>query len=73
LISDSSGLIAGNSLVVPGAIKIYDVVKPKAPVANTNKTVANNTAGGYSFAAKAQSQYVNSSGKYNLVYRKPFS
>jgi len=69
IITSSSDLIAGQTLVIPWAIKRYEAPKPVVP---KNQAVAS-SGGGYSFAAKAQSQYVNSSGKYKLVYRKPYS
>lgn len=70
LISDSSGLIAGKDLVIPGAIKRY--VAPVIPK-STYVAPTTSSSSGYSFAAQAQSQYVNSTGKYKLVYRKPYS
>ena len=74
LISDSSWLIAGKRLVIPWAIKVYEAPKPKVQPSSPTKAVAKaTTTDGYSFAAKAQSQYVNSGWKYNLVYRKPYS
>ncbi len=75
LISDSSWLIAGKSLVIPWAIKVYEAPKPKAqPKTTTAKAVAKTNNGwGYSFAAQAKSTYVNSGWKYKLVYRKPYS
>lgn len=74
LLLTASDLKVGDTIVVPGAQK--EVPKPK-PVAQGIKTYAKTTtsqpSGWYSFAAKASSEYVNTSGQYKLVWRKPFS
>lgn len=64
----------GDTIIIPWAIK--EQPKPKVVPKKTFASASTSSKpswGGYSFAEKAQSEYVNSSGRYNLVWRKPYS
>ena len=68
---DSADLIVWKTIVIPGAEK--EIRKPPAPKpVYTSRTTSSNS-GWYSFASQASSQFVNSSGRYKLVWRSPFS
>ena len=77
LLLSASDLKADATIIVPWAKK--EEPKPVIAAAPKNyskpsSTVSNSSSGwGYSFAAKAQSEYVNTAWKYQLVWRKPFS
>ncbi|MCD5375308.1 LysM peptidoglycan-binding domain-containing protein [Candidatus Gracilibacteria bacterium] len=70
LLLTANDLKVGDTIIIPGAEK----AKPK-PVVVPKKTyaAASTPSSGYSFTAKAQSEYVNTSGQYNLVWRSPYS
>lgn len=68
LLSSTEDLKAGSELVLPGAKKKI-VITPAKTVTKTTNT----TWSAYNFSADAQSSYVNNTGKYNLVWRQPYS
>lgn len=72
LLLTAEELKIGDTIIIPGAEKDVPepVVAPKAVVANN--TTSTTTTSNYT-APAAQSQYVNTSGRYNLVWRSPFS
>ncbi len=74
LLLSANDLKIGDTIIIPWAKKEVPkpVVVPKKTYAATTSTTTNNNSG-YSFAAKAQSEYVNTSGQYNLVWRQPYS
>lgn len=69
LLLAADDLKIGDTIIIPWAEK--EQPKPK-PVAKKTYTAASWWSG-YSFAGKAQSEYVNTSGRYNLVWRQPYS
>lgn len=69
LLLAADDLRIGDTIIIPWAEK--EIAKPKA-VATKTPTTTNNSSG-YSFAAQAQSEYVNTSWSYNLVWRQPYS
>lgn len=75
LLLSGSDLKIGDTIIIPGAIK--ETPKPKVVPTATPKYTSTPTqtqnSGWYSFAAKAQSEYVNASWQYQLVWRKPYS
>lgn len=75
LLLSAADLKIGDTIIIPGAEKEKPKPKPKPkPVyANKPSSSSKSSGGGYSFAGKAQSEYVNSSGRYKLVWRKPYS
>lgn len=74
LLLTANDLKIGDTIIIPGAKKEVPkpVVVPKKTYAATTPSTTNNSSD-YSFAAKAQSEYVNTSGQYNLVWRQPYS
>lgn len=72
LLLSANDLQIGDTIIIPGAKKVVPkpVVAPTQTFASTPSTNRNVPA---STAPAAQSQYVNSWGQYNLVWRKPFS
>ncbi len=73
LLLTANDLKIGDTIIIPGAEKEQPkpVVVPKKTYAA--KTTTTKKASWYSFAGRAQSEYVNTSWAYNLVWRKPFS
>lgn len=70
LLLSAKDLKIWDTIVIPGAVKEKPKPKPKPVYAAKSST---KSSGGYSFAGKAQSEYVNTSGQYKLVWRKPYS
>lgn len=74
---DGNTIRKGAKLVVPGGIKSAPQAKPKSVLTaapkRTPSTASSSSSSGYSFAKAAKSSYVNTNGKYNLVWRKPYS
>jgi len=70
LLLTANDLKIGESIIIPGAIKEVPKPKPKPVVARSTPSA---TAPANNFVAAAKSEYVNSSWKYNLVWRKPYS
>ncbi len=64
LLASNQELKVWQELVLPGAKK--KIIITKKPAVPANKPA-------YSFTQWGQSNYVNTKGKYNLVWRKPFS
>lgn len=73
LLLAASDLQIGDSIIIPGAIKAKPKPKPKASTNRIASSSKNNGSGWYTFAAKAQSEYVNTQGNYQLKWRKPYS
>lgn len=72
LLLTANDLKIGETIIIPWAIK--EVPKPKPqPVSTPSYTAPKTNSTWYAFAAQAKSEYVNSSWKYNLVWRKPYS
>jgi surface antigen len=72
LLLSGSDLKIGDTIIIPGAIK--EVPKPvQTKNVYTSSSSSSSSSSGYSFAAKAQSEYVNTSGQYKLVWRQPYS
>lgn len=72
LLLSPTDLRIGETIIIPGATKPKPKPKPK-PKTTTIARNTNNGSWGYSFAGKAQSEYVNATGQYKLVWRKPYS
>jgi len=80
---DSEDIMRQNLLLTANDLKIWDTIiipwaiketpKPKVVPTKTYAATTTTSTPAYSFAAKAQSEYVNTSGQYNLVWRKPYS
>jgi len=77
LLLKAEDLKIGDTIIIPGAEK--EVPKPE-PVAqktyaSTSNTSSNTASSSYEFVnnTAASSEYVNSGGRYNLVWRQPFS
>lgn len=78
LLLSASDLKSNTTLVIPWARKQAPKTAtistaPKSYSKPTTTTAKSNGSSGYSFANQAASQYVNTSGRYQLVWRKPFS
>lgn len=74
LLLKAEDLKIGDEVIIPGAVK--EIPKPKVkPISKRTYAKSSSTRSSwwYSFAGKAKSEYVNSSGKYKLVWRKPYS
>lgn len=72
LLLSASDLKVGDTIIIPGAEKEKPKPKPTPKPTYVAKTTTTQSSG-YSFAGKAQSEYVNTSGQYKLVWRKPYS
>ncbi len=72
LLLSASDLKIGDTIIIPGAEKERPKIKAIKTYAST-KTTTKQTTSYTASTPKAQSQYVNSSGKYPLVWRKPYS
>jgi len=74
LLLSAGDLKSGIDIMIPWAKKeIAEPVLAAAPTRTTTSTSTGNGSWWYAFAAKAQSEYVNNSGQYKLVWRQPFS
>lgn len=69
LLSKNETIPVGEVLVIPGAVK--KVIKPV--IKRTPTKTYTSTSKWYSFAKYADSSYTEKGGKYNLVWRKPYS
>lgn len=70
LLLTANDLKIGDTIIIPWAKK--EIPKPVVVAKNPTNTTSGNTSwGGYSFASSAQSEYVNSQGRYQLVWRQP--
>lgn len=73
LLLSASDLKSDIDIMIPGAKKEVSQPTLSAAPARTVAKSTSNGSGGYGFASQARSEYVSSSGKYKLVWRKPFS
>jgi len=74
LLLTAKELQIGDTIIIPGAEK--EQPKPKVVAKKAVTSNSSSSGWGYSFTQstpKAQSQYVNTSGRYNLVWRQPYS
>ena len=70
LLLSASDIKAGQNLIIPWARKIEP--KPaQTPTSTKTYTKSTTTTTGYSFSTAAASEYVNTSGSYQLVWREP--
>ena len=71
LLLTANDLKIGDTVIIPWAVK--EQPKPKPQPQTVARVTPTAKTSGYSFAAKAQSEYINTSWQYKLVWRSPYS